>query len=182
MASKLQQLQSKACQASKFVATHGTAYYKQLLEQNKQYIQEPPTVQKCNELSKQLFYTRLASNTGEKSRSQVDIRITPFDGIFAVSLVDLSHSGRSLIMSRICGRTGQELKVEDAVLLLCLDWSALHGFALVTASGRSFRDWMYAFIIICMIELRPHFRCTFLLFHENFEAEKSVVINLAVVS
>ncbi|XP_022749910.1 uncharacterized protein LOC111299152 isoform X2 [Durio zibethinus] len=113
MASKLQQLQSKACQASKFVATHGTAYYKQLLEQNKQYIQEPPTVQKCNELSKQLFYTRLTSllyvgsNTGEKSRSQVDIRITPFDGIFAVSLVDLSHSGRSLIMSRICGRTGK---------------------------------------------------------------------------
>ncbi|KAH9762806.1 Copia-like retroelement pol polyprotein [Citrus sinensis] len=61
MASKLQQLQSKACQASKFVSQHGTAYYKQLLEQNKQYIQEPPTVEKCNLLSKQLFYTRLAS-------------------------------------------------------------------------------------------------------------------------
>ena len=60
MASKLQQLQSKACQASKFVAKHGTAYYKQLLEQNKQYVQEPPTVEKCNELSKQLLYTRLA--------------------------------------------------------------------------------------------------------------------------
>ncbi|MBA0722723.1 hypothetical protein Golax_003374 [Gossypium laxum] len=64
MASKLQQLQSKACQASKFVAKNGTAYYKQLLEQNKQYIQEPPTVEKCNELSKQLFYTRLASIPG----------------------------------------------------------------------------------------------------------------------
>ncbi|XWS69984.1 hypothetical protein CRYUN_Cryun03dG0010300 [Craigia yunnanensis] len=64
MASRLQQLQSKACQASKFVAKHGTAYYKQLLEQNKQYIQEPPTVEKCNELSKQLFYTRLASIPG----------------------------------------------------------------------------------------------------------------------
>ncbi|MBA0547675.1 hypothetical protein Golob_018822 [Gossypium lobatum] len=61
MASKLQQLQSQAFQASKFVAKHGTAYYKQLLEQNKQYIQEPPTVEKCNELAKQLFYTRLAS-------------------------------------------------------------------------------------------------------------------------
>ncbi|KDP33746.1 hypothetical protein JCGZ_07317 [Jatropha curcas] len=61
MASKLNQLQSKACQASKFVAKHGTAYYKQLLEQNKQYIQEPATVEKCNLLSKQLFYTRLAS-------------------------------------------------------------------------------------------------------------------------
>ncbi|KAJ9167925.1 hypothetical protein P3X46_019513 [Hevea brasiliensis] len=61
MASKLLQLQSKACQASKFLSKHGTAYYKQLLEQNKQYIQEPPTVEKCNLLSKQLFYTRLAS-------------------------------------------------------------------------------------------------------------------------
>ncbi|XP_010545333.1 PREDICTED: uncharacterized protein LOC104817748 [Tarenaya hassleriana] len=61
MASKLRQLQSKACQASKFVSQHGTSYYKQLLEQNKQYIQEPATVEKCNELSKQLLYTRLAS-------------------------------------------------------------------------------------------------------------------------
>ncbi|CAN1340735.1 hypothetical protein LINPERPRIM_LOCUS38944 [Linum perenne] len=60
MASKLLQLQSKACQASKFVSKHGTTYYKQLLEQNKQYIQEPASVEKCNELSKQLFYTRLA--------------------------------------------------------------------------------------------------------------------------
>ncbi|WMV37887.1 hypothetical protein MTR67_031272 [Solanum verrucosum] len=64
MASKIQQLQSQACQASKFVAKHGTAYYKQLLEQNKQYIVEPPTVEKCNELSKQLLYTRLASTPG----------------------------------------------------------------------------------------------------------------------
>lgn len=37
---------------------------KQLLEQNKQYIVEPPTVEKCNELSKQLLYTRLASIPG----------------------------------------------------------------------------------------------------------------------
>ncbi|PKI49079.1 uncharacterized protein LOC116201094 [Punica granatum] len=61
MASKLHQLKSKATQASQFVAKHGTAYYKQLLEENKQYIQEPPTVEKCNLLAKQLFYTRLAS-------------------------------------------------------------------------------------------------------------------------
>lgn len=60
MASKLHQLQAKACQASKFVLKHGSAYHKQLLEQNKQYIQEPPTVEKCNELAKQLFYTRIA--------------------------------------------------------------------------------------------------------------------------
>ncbi|CAI0628433.1 unnamed protein product [Linum tenue] len=61
MASKLHQLKSKACQATQFVTKHGTTYYKQLLEQNKQYIQQPATVEKCNELSKQLLYTRLAS-------------------------------------------------------------------------------------------------------------------------
>ncbi|XP_059452980.1 uncharacterized protein LOC132183635 [Corylus avellana] len=64
MASKLVQLQSKAAQASNFLAKNGGAYYKQILEQNKQYIQEPPTVEKCNLLSKQLFYTRLASIPG----------------------------------------------------------------------------------------------------------------------
>ncbi|KAH0736695.1 hypothetical protein KY285_012402 [Solanum tuberosum] len=64
MASKIQQLQSKACQASQFLSKHGTTYYKQLLEQNKQHIVEPPTVEKCNELSKQLLYTRLASIPG----------------------------------------------------------------------------------------------------------------------
>ncbi|KAF7149332.1 hypothetical protein RHSIM_Rhsim03G0234500 [Rhododendron simsii] len=64
MAARLQQLQSKASQASQFVGKHGSTYYKQLLEQNKQYIQEPPTVEKCNLLSKQLFYTRLASIPG----------------------------------------------------------------------------------------------------------------------
>lgn len=64
MASKLQQLQAKACQATQFVAKHGNVYYKQLLEQNKQYIKDPPTVETCNELAKQLFYTRLASIPG----------------------------------------------------------------------------------------------------------------------
>uniref|UniRef100_A0A2P2L134 Mitochondrial ATP synthase subunit G protein n=1 Tax=Rhizophora mucronata TaxID=61149 RepID=A0A2P2L134_RHIMU len=61
MASRLQQLQSKAWRASQFLAKHGSVYHKQLLEQNKHYIQEPPTVEKCNLLAKQLFYTRLAS-------------------------------------------------------------------------------------------------------------------------
>ncbi|GAB4838948.1 hypothetical protein Ancab_028481 [Ancistrocladus abbreviatus] len=64
MASKLHQLQSKGIQASQFVAKHGTSYYRQLLEQNKEFIQEPPTVEKCNLLAKQLFYTRLASIPG----------------------------------------------------------------------------------------------------------------------
>ncbi|KAL4649362.1 hypothetical protein ACB092_01G009100 [Castanea dentata] len=66
MASKLVQLQSKAAQASQFVNKLGCAYYKQLLEKNKQYIQEPPTIEKCNLLSNQLFYTRLASLPGRQ--------------------------------------------------------------------------------------------------------------------
>ncbi|XP_031114935.1 uncharacterized protein LOC116019012 [Ipomoea triloba] len=64
MASKLQQVSAKACELTKFVAKNGSTYYKQALEQNKQYIVEPPTVEKCTELSKQLFFTRLASIPG----------------------------------------------------------------------------------------------------------------------
>ncbi|GAB2269289.1 hypothetical protein Dimus_004214 [Dionaea muscipula] len=61
IASKLVQLQGKAREASKFVAKHGSSYYKQLLDENKQYVQHPPDVEKCSILAKQLFYTRLAS-------------------------------------------------------------------------------------------------------------------------
>ncbi|XAR69263.1 hypothetical protein NMG60_11000789 [Bertholletia excelsa] len=64
MASLLRQLQSKAVETSKFAAKHGSAYYKQTMEQNKQYVQEPPTVEKCQQLANQLFYTRLASIPG----------------------------------------------------------------------------------------------------------------------
>ncbi|RWW33947.1 hypothetical protein GW17_00001304 [Ensete ventricosum] len=60
MAARLQQLRSKAAQASEFVAKNGCAYYKELLEKNKQHIVQPPSIEKCQELSKQLFYTRLA--------------------------------------------------------------------------------------------------------------------------
>ncbi|XP_004486809.1 uncharacterized protein [Cicer arietinum] len=61
MASKIPQLQSKVNQASAVVSNRGASFYKLLLEQNKHYIQEPPTVEKCQTLAKQLFYTRLAS-------------------------------------------------------------------------------------------------------------------------
>ncbi|KAK8947742.1 hypothetical protein KSP40_PGU017113 [Platanthera guangdongensis] len=64
MASKLHQLKAKAAQASQIMANQGNAYYKQLLEQNKQYIVNQPTVEACQELSKKLFYTRLASIPG----------------------------------------------------------------------------------------------------------------------
>eukprot|EP00252_Welwitschia_mirabilis_P001459 TRINITY_DN11320_c0_g1_i4.p1 TRINITY_DN11320_c0_g1~~TRINITY_DN11320_c0_g1_i4.p1 ORF type:complete len:123 (+),score=22.16 TRINITY_DN11320_c0_g1_i4:181-549(+) len=61
MASKLGQLQNKMVAASQFTAKHACAYYKQLLEQNKGYIEQPATMEKCSQLSKQLLYTRLAS-------------------------------------------------------------------------------------------------------------------------
>ncbi|XP_034595343.1 uncharacterized protein [Setaria viridis] len=61
LGSKLAQLQSKACEATRFAAKHGCAYHKTLMEKNKHYVVDPPTIQKCQELSKQLFYTRLAS-------------------------------------------------------------------------------------------------------------------------
>lgn len=60
MAARLQQLQSKACQATQYVTKNGGTYYKQLMEKNKQYVKEPATVETCNELSKQWFYTNLA--------------------------------------------------------------------------------------------------------------------------
>lgn len=60
MASRLAQLRSKAAQASELVSKHGCAYYKEVMEKNKQHVVQPPTVEKCQELSKQLFYTRLA--------------------------------------------------------------------------------------------------------------------------
>ncbi|CAN6346067.1 unnamed protein product, partial [Urochloa humidicola] len=64
LASRLAQLQAKACEATRFVAKHGCAYQRSLVEKNKQYVVEPPTIEKCQELSKQLFYTRLASLPG----------------------------------------------------------------------------------------------------------------------
>ncbi|CAF2125417.1 unnamed protein product [Brassica napus] len=73
-------VQSKACEASNFVAKHGTSYYRQLLEKNKQYIQEPATVEKCQELSKQLLYTRLARFLSPSllplSKSQISVSST----------------------------------------------------------------------------------------------------------
>ncbi|CAH8336493.1 unnamed protein product, partial [Eruca vesicaria subsp. sativa] len=61
MVSQLIQVQSKVCEVLKFVAEHGSSYYRQLLEKNKHFIQEPATVEKCQEFYKQLLYTSLAS-------------------------------------------------------------------------------------------------------------------------
>jgi len=64
MASLLRQMQSKAAVATEIATKRSSAFYKQLMEDNKHHVVEPATVQKCQELSKQLFYTRLASLPG----------------------------------------------------------------------------------------------------------------------
>ncbi|BBH08303.1 Mitochondrial ATP synthase subunit G protein [Prunus dulcis] len=139
MASKLRQLQSKACQATQFVSKHGSTYYKNLLEQNKQYIQHPPTVEKCNELSKQLFYTRLARtelsyNLGFSGRSaRVNENFIYVD--YMLFKIYYSWPYRSFWKEvdyvKHLWKNRQDLKVKMLALLLCLGWSALHGFVLV---------------------------------------------------
>ncbi|KAL6974514.1 hypothetical protein U1Q18_028699 [Sarracenia purpurea var. burkii] len=115
MASKLQQLQSKAFQVSQFVGKHGSAYYKQTLEQNKQYIQEPPTVEKCSLLSKQLFYTRLASIPGRYEA-------------FWKELDSMKHLWKNR----------QELKVEDAGIAALFGLECFAWFCAGEIAGRGF--------------------------------------------
>ncbi|WJX33827.1 hypothetical protein P8452_22002 [Trifolium repens] len=115
MAAKLQQLTSKACQASQFIAKHGTSYHKQLLEQNKQYIQDPPTIEKCNLLAKQLFYTRLASIPG---------RYESFH--------------KELDYAKQFWKNRQELKVEDAGIALLFGLEVFAWFCAGEIVGRGF--------------------------------------------
>lgn len=115
MAARLKQLQSKAFEATKFVAKHGSAYHKQLLEQNKQYIQDPPSVEKCNLLAKQLFYTRLASIPGrtESFWKEVDY---------------VKHLWKNR----------QELKVEDAGIAALFGLECFAWFCAGEIAGRGF--------------------------------------------
>ncbi|PKU67370.1 uncharacterized protein LOC110098886 [Dendrobium catenatum] len=115
MASKLHQLQTKAVQASQFVAKHGTSYYKQLLEQNKQYIVQPPTVEKCQELSKQLLYTRLASIPGRYES-------------FWKELEGVKHIWRNR----------QDLKVEDLGIAALFGLELYAWFCVGEIAGRGF--------------------------------------------
>ncbi|KAI5000146.1 hypothetical protein ZWY2020_004735 [Hordeum vulgare] len=57
-------MQSRASEAASNAAKRGCEYHRTLMERNRQYVVDPPTVEKCRELSKQLFYTRLASIPG----------------------------------------------------------------------------------------------------------------------
>ncbi|OAY68774.1 uncharacterized protein LOC109722208 [Ananas comosus] len=115
MASKLNQLRSKAAQASQFVTKHGCAYYKELLENNKKYIVDPPTVEKCQELSKQLFYTRLASIPGRYEAFWKEL-----DGVKHI------------------WRNRKELKVEDAGIAALFGLELYAWFCVGEIVGRGF--------------------------------------------
>ncbi|KAH7651251.1 ATP synthase F0 complex subunit G mitochondrial protein [Dioscorea alata] len=115
MASKLMQLQSKAKQASQFVGKHGCEYYKQLMEKNKQYVVEPPTIEKCQDLSKQLFYTRLASIPGRYEAFWKEL-----DGVKQI------------------WRNRKELKVEDAGIAALLGLELYAWFCVGEIVGRGF--------------------------------------------
>ncbi|ONK81954.1 uncharacterized protein A4U43_C01F34620 [Asparagus officinalis] len=115
MASKLQSLKSKACQASEFVARHGSAYYKQTLENNKQHIVQPATVEKCQELSKQLFYTRLASIPGRYEAFWKEL-----DGVKQI------------------WKNRKELKVEDAGVAALFGIELYAWFCVGEIAGRGF--------------------------------------------
>ncbi|MBA0582051.1 hypothetical protein Godav_020843 [Gossypium davidsonii] len=55
------ELMERAIQVSQSVTKNGGSYYRELMERNKTYIKEPSSVETCQLLAKQLFYTRLAS-------------------------------------------------------------------------------------------------------------------------
>ncbi|MBA0761205.1 hypothetical protein Gotri_023883 [Gossypium trilobum] len=55
------ELMERAIQVSQSVTKNGGSYYRELMERNKTYIKEPSSVETCQLLAQQLFYTRLAS-------------------------------------------------------------------------------------------------------------------------
>ncbi|XP_055820461.1 uncharacterized protein LOC129889255 [Solanum dulcamara] len=115
MASKLPIVKTRAVEAAKFLTKHGCAYYKQMLEQNKQYIQAPPTVEKCQHLAKQVFYTRLASIPG---RCQA----------FWKELDDIKNLWKHR----------QELKIEDAGIAALFGLECFAWFCAGEIVGRGF--------------------------------------------
>ncbi|KAG1367859.1 hypothetical protein COCNU_14G003270 [Cocos nucifera] len=115
MASKLHQLRSKVVQASELAAKHGSAYYKELMEKNKKYIMDPPTIEKCQELSKQLFYTRLASIPGRYEAFWKEL-----DGVKHI------------------WRNRNELKVEDAGIAALFGLELYAWFCVGEIVGRGF--------------------------------------------
>ncbi|XP_073300851.1 uncharacterized protein [Primulina huaijiensis] len=115
MASNLNQLRAKTMKVSSFVVKKGGTYYKQLLEKNKKYIQEPPTVETCQLLGKQLFYTRLASIPSR------------YESLWK----ELDHVKQML-------KRRQELKVEDAGIAALFGLECFAWFCAGEIIGRGF--------------------------------------------
>ncbi|XP_075524205.1 uncharacterized protein LOC142556614 [Primulina tabacum] len=115
MASNLNQLRAKTMEVSSFVVKKGGTYYKQLLEKNKKYIQEPPTVETCQLLGKQLFYTRLASIPSR------------YESLWK----ELDHAKQML-------KRRQELKVEDAGIAALFGLECFAWFCAGEIIGRGF--------------------------------------------
>eukprot|EP00270_Netrium_digitus_P004943 TRINITY_DN1641_c0_g1_i1.p1 TRINITY_DN1641_c0_g1~~TRINITY_DN1641_c0_g1_i1.p1 ORF type:complete len:124 (-),score=17.82 TRINITY_DN1641_c0_g1_i1:238-609(-) len=57
----LKNAQTQASTASRFVSTHGSALYRQILERNQKYIVDNGNIEKAGELTKQAIYTNIAS-------------------------------------------------------------------------------------------------------------------------
>ncbi|CAL9044205.1 uncharacterized protein LOC103984745 isoform X1 [Musa acuminata AAA Group] len=115
MASKLHQFGSKAVQVSEFISKHGKAYYEELLEKNKQHIVQPPTIEACQDLSKKLFYTRLASIPGRYESFWKEL-----DGVKHI------------------WRNRKELKVEDAGIAALFGLELYVWFCVGEIAGRGF--------------------------------------------
>ena len=58
---RLKPIADAASKAGSLVTTHGSSAYKNLLESNKKHIVDPATPEKAAELTKQAFYTQLAT-------------------------------------------------------------------------------------------------------------------------
>uniref|UniRef100_A0A6N2L448 Uncharacterized protein n=1 Tax=Salix viminalis TaxID=40686 RepID=A0A6N2L448_SALVM len=107
-----------AIQGCSSLAVGGKAWWfllRQLLERNKQYIQDPPTAEKCNLLSKQLLYTRLASIPG---------RYEAF--------------GKELDSAKQLWKNRKELKVEDAGIAALFGLECFAWFCAGEIVGRGF--------------------------------------------
>ncbi|GJW74794.1 NAD(P)-binding Rossmann-fold superfamily protein [Tanacetum coccineum] len=76
MALKLHTFRSKVAEASNFWSKHVVnTRYKETLEKNKNYILDPPTIEKCQLLSDQLLYIRLARSGSRKGYAKATFAV-----------------------------------------------------------------------------------------------------------
>ncbi|KAG6411662.1 hypothetical protein SASPL_129746 [Salvia splendens] len=141
MAARLQQLQSKACQAKQYVTKHGTTYYKQLMEQNKQYVKEPATVETCSELSKQLFYTNLARDTLDSSQATylLDSSSIPVLNVYLFIIPRRTETfWKEIDHVKNMWRQRQDVKVEDVGIAALFGLECFAWFCAGEIVGRGF--------------------------------------------